>query len=233
MLRQSLQGVRLTSKISRQKELVPELQERVGRYRLMSLMLAAPPDSAILEDAAAAGFIDEDWRKIHSVDDIQMEYTRLFSAPGADAIASHQSVYTDTLEIESTPPDPTGCGMSFPGGQFSGYLGGKSCAEATRWYQEAGFQPSTDFNHMADHISVELDFMAYLFLAQARALEAGLEEDAQSYRELRDEFYGCFLGKWLKIFLQKVAANKVSAFYRSLASNFLTILSAIPDRRST
>lgn len=221
----------MSSPVSCHKELVPELQERAGQCRLMSLLLASLPDEALLADAAAAGFIDEDWRKIHSVDDIQTEYTRLFSAPGADAIASHQSVYTDTLEIESTPPDPTGCGMSFPGGQFSGYLGGKSCSEAARWYQEAGFQPSTDFNHMADHISVELDFMAYLFLAQARALEAGLEEDAQSYRELRDEFYGLFLGKWLKMFFQKVAGNKVSAFYRSLASNFLSSLLAISDRR--
>lgn len=203
---------------SEQGDLVSELQERAGKVWFLSRLFACRPDAAVLADAKAVELVDKDWSS--QVEDVQVEYTRLFSAPGDNAIPVHQSVYTDTFQMESSPPDPTGCGMSFPGGQFQGYLGGKSCMEVACWYKETGFQPSKDFPQMADHISVELEFMAYLYDSQARAVESGLNEDAEAFQELRNDFFKRFIGRWLETFLQKVAANKVSVFYRQIASNF-------------
>jgi len=209
---------------SRREGSALKLREKAGELRLLSRLLAAPPDAAALADAQTVGLLDAGWQP--RLEQIQVEYTRLFSAPGPEAIAAHQSVYTDTLEMEPSPADPTGCGMSFPGGAFQGYLGGKSCAEAARWYREAGFRPSEEFYQMADHISVQLDFLAYLYGAEARALDGDDAEEARAWRGIRDDFRAAFLGRWLEAFAQKAAANEVSDFYARLGRRLSELAAA-------
>lgn len=209
------------STVLRQEGLARKTQEQGGQLHLLSRLLASPPDAIVLQDAEAVGLIDAGWRR--GLEAVQIEFSRLFSVPGPDAIAAHQSIYTDVLELEPSGPDTFGCGRAFAGGQFQGYLGGKSCSEAGRWYVLAGFEPRDPSLAMADHISTQLDFLGYLFLAESRACETGDREDMQSFQELRGQFHAQFLGKWIERFGEKLAANGVSELYRRLGRCLLSI----------
>lgn len=185
-----------------------QLRERAGKCRFLSRLLAAPPDAPLLADAETLGLLEAGWES--RIEEIQVEFTRLFSAPGPDAIRVHQSAYTDTLRIEPAEAGSLICGASFSGGEYPGYLGGQSCAELRRYYAAAGFEsPPTE---MPDHIAVELNFLAHLLLA-----EAGDPDNAQFWSEQREQFRAQFLDRWLPAFAEKVAANRVSELYRRVA----------------
>jgi TorA maturation chaperone TorD len=202
---------------STREERVLELRERGGELRFLSRLLAAPPDAEALADAEVAGLVEAGWR----LEDIQVEYTRLLSCPGPAFVPAHQSVYTDTLRVEAPQPDASGCGMSFPGGAFQGYLGGPSCAEASHWYAVAGFEPSARHPHMADHVSLQLAFVAELHLAEARAVEESRQGEARSSREIREGFEARLLGQWLARFAGRLAGNGVSEIYRRIGRRLL------------
>jgi TorA maturation chaperone TorD len=106
--------------------------------------------------------------------------------------------------------------MSFPGGAFQGYLGGPSCTEASRWYSEVGFTPSTDHAHMPDHVAAQLEFVGNLYLAEARALGNGHQEQAAALCKIREGFEKAFLDRWLESFAKRLATNGISELYRSI-----------------
>jgi len=208
-----------TTSIGCREESVQELQERGGKFRLFSMLLATPPDAALLEDVRTLGWVES--AEVSSLDDLQVEFTRLLSAPGPDAVAAHQSIYTDTLRIEASGADALGCGMTFPGGEFQGHLGGESCAQVKRCYDAVLFTPQDQAPAMADHMSTQLGFFAHLYLAEARARTGGEIDDARAFRELRDEFFARFLGRWIGAFGEKLSSNLVSKFYRQVGIQLL------------
>ena len=188
-----------------------ELTECAGKFRLLGRLLAAPPDAVLLEDVRSLGWTGPE--DAAALEDLQVEYTRLFSAPGPAAVPAHQSIYTDVLRLRASEPAANSCG-AFPGGEFKGYLGGESCSEAGRWYAAAGFRPRDPAPAMADHISTQLDFLAHLYWLEAQARSR--PEDARYARELRGEFFSRFTGRWAAAFCAKIATNDVSDFYRSV-----------------
>ena len=200
---------------------VEDLLERCGEFRFLSRLLASPPDTAALADAEAVGLIDPGWRP--RVEEIQVEFSRLFSTPGVEAISPHQSVYTDVLRVEPHAAETADCGSSFVGGEFRGFLGGESCTAARRWYEAAGFRPADQSPAMADHVSNELDFVAHLYAAEAAVLQSGEATDARAFRRLRVEFCRQFLSRWFETFGKKVAVNDVSIFYRRIGRRLVEL----------
>jgi len=198
------------------EEVVEAIREQAGKLRFLSRLLSSPPDATLLKDLLRLGWIKPEEEP--AMEDLQIEFTRLFSAPGPDAVASHQSVYTDLLKIESSGSDGLDCGLSFPRGQYNGYLGGESCSEIKRWYNAAHFEPEDFSPAMADHIATQLAFLAHLYLAEAQALEAGEINEANAFEALRDKFYRHFLDRWMATFGKKLASNTVSKFYGWIGS---------------
>lgn len=195
---------------------------KAGELLLLSRLLATPPDFEALRDAEALGLIRPG--RMPDLEDIQVEFTRLLSAPGPDAVAANQSFYTDTLRLEPSGPDPLGCRPAFPGGEFRGRIGGESCTQAGHWYAAARFKPADSAFAMADHISTELAFLAHLHRCEAGAAEAGETREACAFRELRGEFHAKFLGRWAEEFGTRLSNNAVSEFYRRLGCRFLRVL---------
>src|SRR3989338_7174210 len=97
---------------------VSGMKERAGEYLLLSRLLAAPPDTKTLQDVKTLGWIETE----PDLETLHIEFTRLFSIPGPDAIATHQSIYTDVLQGDFS----TG---------LKGYLGGKSSSQVKHWYE--------------------------------------------------------------------------------------------------
>src|SRR3989338_6087170 len=181
------------------------MKERAGEYLLLSRLLASPPDAKTLKDVQTLGWIKTE----PDVETLQIEFTRLFSIPGPDAISPHQSVYTDVLQGD------------FPT-EHKGYLGGKSCSQVKHWYEAAHFKPQDPAPAMADHIATQLAFLAHLSLAEARAREAQEQEEVHALKEVHHEFYMHFLSKWIKTLGEKLVANTVSEFYRCVGHHMLT-----------
>jgi TorA maturation chaperone TorD len=206
---------------------VEELRTQAGRYRFLARLLAAPPDASLVEDAVAVGLLESgDESRLEA---LQVEFTRLFSAPGPTAVPVYQSIYTDTLKIEPSQ-DEANCGVSFPGGEFKGHLGGTSCQEAANWYRRAGYEvPSTE---MSDHISVQLGFLAHLMLAEAREIEMGRGADGLAWRQVRCSFFENFLGRWVGAFCGRLRADGSSLFYRQVAGRLESELSTLTSREN-
>lgn len=68
-----------------------------------------------------------------------------------------------------------------------------------------------------DHISAEAEFMSWLYLKEAYALETGQGEKAWTCKEARRKFLEDHLGAWIPAFSAALAAEAVFPFYRSLA----------------
>jgi len=204
-----------------------ELEELSGFCYLLSRLFCSPPDREVREDVKTLGWLAHD----KGCEELGIEFTQLFSVPHPQRIHSHQSIYGDVLTIEASSPDVTGCGISFPGGKFRGYLGGESNSLVSRLYRTACFIPPDRAPAMADHISTELSFMGYLYLMEARFRKSDSEGKAKVFLKLREIFWTQFLGCWLKAFAEKVAVNQLSAFYRKVGHELLCFIERISSVR--
>lgn len=221
MLREGVQSVTTTLAATEREARARELQETGGELRFLSRLLAAPPVAALLADAHRVGLVEDGWEA--RIEQYLVEYTRLFSCPGPSYIPVNQSVYTDILKMEPSAPDPSGCGMAFPGGELRGYLGGTSCPALVRWYAEVAFTAYEGARQMPDHISVELDFAAHLCFAEAHALDIEAWDEAAAYHGLAEGFWQSFLDRWLESFSHRLSVNTVSELYRGAATRLLEL----------
>jgi hypothetical protein len=226
MLREGVQGVDLLDRTPlgqeprlRRKALdsASDLLELAGELRLLSRLLAAPPDARLL---AGARCIMPGKGRPASLVAIRVAFTRLLGAPGPEAVASNQFCYTDTPRLDPAA-DSMNCGLSFPMGESRGFQGGESCSESRCWYLSAGFSPPDPAPAMADHVSSHLAFISHLYLYEARSLAAGELEEARELRRLRVEFFNRFTGRWLEAFARKLVANGASTFYRRVGRRIL------------
>ena len=148
--------------------------------------------------------------KDFSREEVAVEFASLFLVPGEGMIPSYESFYCDTLTIDTS----TACSAYFepevsPQG-LKGFLCGPSTRSVQKAYEAFGFELGPSFHDLPDHVSVELEFMG-------RLLGSGKEEEA-------DRFFREHLGRWIGLFLDKVAMQQVSSFYRSVAPSLKEFL---------
>jgi TorA maturation chaperone TorD len=118
------------------------------------------------------------------------EYNRLFLIrPKAPP---HETIYTDAE------------------GQMRGML----TARLEEKYLEAGLAISPDLNELPDHISVELEFMAYLCMKEAEARQANDEDEAIRLRALQRSFVGQHLARWFPNFAQRIEESEPRSIYQ-------------------
>jgi DMSO reductase family type II enzyme chaperone len=86
--------------------------------------------------------------------------------------------------------------------------------EIQSFYQHFGLSVSADLNAPADHLTAELEFMAFLAAKQADAEQSG--RDPAPYLRAQRDFLERHLGRWLPL-LGTAAEHKVSfGFYRAI-----------------
>ncbi|MGE4273658.1 MAG: molecular chaperone [Desulfitobacterium sp.] len=118
--------------------------------------------------------------------DMKVEYNRLFVGPGHLLAPPYESVYkTRNADNEI------------------GVVMGDAAIDAKQFYRTAGLDLDDNFKDLPDHIAVELHFMSYLCtLESANAAEG--------------EFLGSHLGSWIADFSQTVRQETTSEFYRGI-----------------
>jgi len=183
-------------------------KERSGLYGFLAEVFRAEPtpellrrikDNGFLETLTAAGahlggeFSHRPEDEL--LEDLAVEYTRLFLGPGKH-VQPYAAIYL-------------------------GGAGASLCGPATVWARDfmerAGFTLTPEHHSLPDHVSVELEFMAGMAEREARAIEgADLEAGAECHR-IQKEFLQNHLGRWLPEFCGHAAEHAELTFYREMA----------------
>ncbi len=183
-------------------------RERSGLYGFLAEVFRVEPSPDLLRrvkdpgfaemlEAAGAHLGEELARQPEEVllEDLAVEYTRLFLGPGRH-VRPYAATYLD------------GAGASL-------------CGPTTVWVrgfmERAGFAFAPKHRDLPDHVSVELEFMARMAAREAEAVEAGDAAGVRQSRRIQREFLETHLGRWLPQFCGHAAEHAELSFYRELA----------------
>ncbi len=182
-------------------------RERSGLYGFLAEVFRAEPSRDLLHrikdpgfaevlEAAGAHLGEELARQPEEdlLEDLAVEYTRLFLGPGRH-VRPYAATYLD------------GAGASL-------------CGPTTVWVRgfmaRAGFAFAPGHRDLPDHVSLEMEFMARMAAREAEAVEAGDASAARQSRRIQSEFL-THLGRWLPRFCGHAAEHAELSFYRELA----------------
>ncbi len=84
-------------------------------------------------------------------------------------------------------------------------------------YWDAGVDKEKEFTEPADHIAVELQFMAHLCGKSTEALREDRKDDARRYFMMQEDFLKKHLSLWIDLFAKDVEKNAETGFYRGVA----------------
>lgn len=94
-------------------------------------------------------------------------------------------------------------------------LMGATTMQVQKFYEDAGLQ--VEEKEPADHIAIELEFMAFLHGQEASALQAGESGEAGRIKALRERFCSGWLKPWMADFCAAIRRGSKNPFYISLA----------------
>lgn len=128
------------------------------------------------------------------------EYTRLFVLPSG--VRPNESFYLDPNQR----------------------LGGHITVAVQRFYQGAAAQLTGDCLELADHIGVELEFMAFLCDIEAQLWEPCNHAGLNQCLEFQHDFLSAHLLRWHRALCQKVIEASTLDLYQALARFTLEFL---------
>ncbi len=132
------------------------------------------------------------------VEDLAVEFTRLFIGPGKH-ISPHESVHNERND-----------------GDW-GQLWGKSTVEVKKFIETAGLEYQSDYNGLPDHISVEMEFMQEAARREAQTMTEGDNEGLLYCLKMQKIFIDDHLYTWIPDFCTKVINEAKLSFYREMA----------------
>jgi len=89
--------------------------------------------------------------------------------------------------------------------------------EVLHAYWDAGVDKEKKFKEPADHIAVELQFMAYLCRRTAEALEKNKKDEAKKYLRMQKDFLRNHLSLWVPPFVKDILETAEVDFYKGVA----------------
>ena len=130
---------------------------------------------------------------------LEVEYNRLFVGPDKVPAPPYESYYrTDVPEVRLRT------------------IKGPHEQQVREFYRTFGLIMSDEYFELADHIFVELDFLSYLNLMEARAWKNENQEEIQRIRQGYDIFLRNHLKKWFDPFEADVQKHAQLVFYPAI-----------------
>ena len=83
-------------------------------------------------------------------------------------------------------------------------------------YEQFGLVMSETFKDPPDHLSIELEFMHFLAHKEARALQAGSENEVEKYLQAQRDFSANHITQWVPEFCDCLTKKARHDFYRHL-----------------
>lgn len=170
--------------------LPPEQRARADAYRLLGLLLAAPPNSdllAILKDIdVGAGEQTQPWRELRTaastakISALEDEYQQLFIGLGRGELNPYASWY------------------------LTGFLMEKPLADLRTTLAQMGFNRLDHTSEPEDHAAALCETMALIIAEGSLSFEQG------------KEFFQTFLASWLQRFFKDLEAADSANFYRAV-----------------
>lgn len=105
---------------------------------------------------------------------------------------------------------------------------GQDLSEIAGFYAAFGVQGSEQRPERPDHVSLELEFVSYLYAKEAYALEQGWTRRARLCRAARERFLREHLGSWLPKFAERLEQHARLPFYPAVAGFVRALLSTEP-----
>lgn len=161
--------------------------------------LKAPEFADVLESldlSLGDDFHDSPCEKL--VEDLAIEYTRLFIGPGP-RISPHESVNIET------------------GNAMEATLWGPQTVKVKKFIEAAGLEYDESFSGMPDHVTAELEFMQRLAAKEAEAWATPNEEFVTNILKIEERFLDEHLSRWASRFCDKVIEMSEHPFYKAFA----------------
>ena len=134
-------------------------------------------------------------RQTFDLEQIRLDYARLFLGPFTMPAAPYGSVYLEGKR----------------------QLMGDSTLDVLERYRRAGLKIAPDFNDPPDHIAVELEFMSFLIFRAIESSDNSYTAQVVEFFELQKSFLEDHVGVWVFEFADAVEKNAATEFYRNLA----------------
>ena len=190
------------SEMSRQRSAVYGLLADLFRQEISYDLLEqvkAPAFAGVLAGLGATEMIDFLQKPSEGMlDDLAVEYTRLFLGPGKH-VSPHESVQLPRQDSDW------------------GKLWGAATVEVKKFIESTGLSYADSFKGLPDHIAAELEFMQQVTQAGAEAFSEENMEKAQYMQSIAEQFLKDHLGRWIPLFCEKVREAAELPFYRELA----------------
>ncbi len=170
--------------------LLPDIGLRQTLVGMKKLVSKAYPQHRI-----DVGKMLEDFDKPQTIEQFQVEYTRLFIGPYKMLAPPYESVYHNG----------------------DGTLMGNSTLEVMSLFREAGYSLADDYHDAPDHIATELEFMHILVAGISEFVQKNDTVAAEQYMRILISFLTDHLANWIPGLTRQVETVTGSEFYRSLA----------------
>jgi TorA maturation chaperone TorD len=175
---------------------------RVYRKELTSEMLAQIKDPSFkevlseLEVELGDEFFSVPDKEL--VENLAVEYTRLFLGPGRH-ISPHESIHYERDD-----------------GDWGSHWGA-STVEVKKFVESLGLKYKESDTSIPDHISVELELMQKIIEKEKQAWSMKKRKDALHYLKIEKMFMEDHLIKWVRQFSAKIINEAEMSFYREMA----------------
>lgn len=196
-------------------ELGKLLLNRCSMYSFLARVYRVEADEGLLDQIAAMDLETDvgvpeirqgyqmlrsylDARQATTVTDLAVDYARVFLGAGQgekDGAYPYESVYTSPERLVMQDARD----------------------QVLELYRKEGLGPSEGMLEPEDHLSLELEFMAYLSKRAADALQAGDREGALMAIEKQQEFLENHLLSWVPAFCEDVQRLSREPFYQAFA----------------
>lgn len=140
--------------------------------------------------------------KENLLSELRQEYTRLFTHPKKTVIPIYEALFRYIYEEQ--------------GGARPLLFVSPAALDAERCYKKAGLKMSKAVNESGDHMGTEMEFMMYLYLQKAKAIQENDQEELARRNEEIEEFERLHLKRWAKEFFSQCKTASKSKFYSAI-----------------
>jgi len=130
------------------------------------------------------------------LEELQIDYTRLFLNPGGSLASPYESAWIagrDPMLVDETTQS------------------------VLHSYREGGYDVDLSFRDLPDHVAAELEFLYALVFREARAAASGNDAERAEAVDLRRRFVEQHLGRWIGPFAAALRDGSETELYRTLA----------------
>jgi len=197
--------------VTPRNDMVEMATARANLYALLADVFREEPSEAFLAGLANPGFtgalktlnlalddVFSETSRARLVEDLAIEYTRLFIGPGSH-ISPNESMHTNARFGEPNS------------------FWGKQTVEVKKFMAAAGLEVDAGFGGMPDHITAEFEFMQQLLLKEAEAWDLGEHESGLNTLRIEKQFYDEHISQWVCNFCEKVLKAAGHPYFRQFA----------------